>query len=230
MRLGRDEIALWTLDLAGCAAPECLSPEERARADATLAPEPRRRRIGARVALRRVLGGYLGVAPAEVPILTDPLGKPRLERGPAFNLSHSEDVMLLAVGDAAAIGVDLDLRGRLDGDWRGVARTAFSEDEQRQLEAMPEGARAEAAVRCWVRKEAYAKARGAGFAYGFKSFTVRTAEAGAGSLLIEDLQDPGATGAWRLRDIDAPSSFVASLAHSRDAARIQHRQLSELNP
>lgn len=230
MRLAKGEIALWKLDLTGCGAPEILSPEERARADAAVAPVQRRRRFAARAALRQVLAAYLDVAPAEVAILTDPHGKPRLERGPAFNLSHSEDVMLLAVGDGVEIGVDLERRGRLDGDWRGVARTAFSDGEQRQLAALSEDQRAEAAVRCWVRKEAYAKARGPGFAYGFKSFTVRIEKGGADSLLIEDVQDPGAPGAWRLRDINAPSPFVASLAHSGGEAQIRHRLMSELNP
>lgn len=230
MSMRPGEITLWTLDLQRPGAPEVLSPEELARADAAVDSLQRRRRISARTALRHVLGACLDLPPAEVPILTDPQGKPHLARGPAFNLSHSEDLMLLAIGGMPAVGVDLDVDDRLDADWRSVARAAFSQAERRRLEALPEHERARAAVRCWVRKEAYAKARGAGFAYGFKSFTVRIETAGADTLLIEDGQDPDAPGAWRLRDVDAPPSFVASLAHCGGAAQIRHARLSELTP
>lgn len=229
MRLAPGEIALWTVALDGPGAPELLSPEERARADAAVRPELRRRRICARSALRRILGAYLAVDPATVAIVTGEHGKPRLAQGPAFNLSHTEDLMLVAVADRGEVGVDVELRGRLDKTWRNFARRSFSPGEMRQLEAAPLTMQAEAALRVWVRKEAYAKARGAGFAYGFPSFTVRIEEGDSANLLEHDANDPAAATAWRLCDVKAPPAFYAACAHAAGGGPIRHRELSELN-
>lgn len=62
--------------------------------------------------------------------------------------------------------------------------------------------RGEAFGRCWVRKEAVAKALGAGLRLPFDPLDVRT----------DAVAVPGAAGAWRVRDLDAEFGYVGAVA------------------
>jgi 4'-phosphopantetheinyl transferase len=228
MRLAAGEIAVWTAALDGEGGGDWLAPQERARADRAIDPQERRRRIRARSVLRHILGAYVGAPPGALEFVTGLHGKPSLTTGPHFNLSHSGDVMMLAICANAPVGLDVDRRGRLDADWRAVAARTFSEDERAQLLRMPEAERPDVALRGWVRKEAYAKARGAGFAYGFTSFTVRLGAGGEGALLVADDKDAGAVAAWSLQDLAPPPGFAASLAYAGSARVVRHREYREL--
>jgi 4'-phosphopantetheinyl transferase len=228
VRLGSGVIAVWTATLDGEGSPDWLTPEERARADSALDPQERRRRVCARSVLRHVLGAYVGAPPGALQFVTDAHGKPRLANGPQFNLSHSGEVMMLAVCAVGPVGLDVDRCGRLDADWDAVTARTFSEGERAQLLRMPEAERPCAALRGWVRKEAYAKARGAGFAYGFTAFTVRLDAGMDGALLAADDKDARAVAAWSLRDLVAPSGFAASLAHESVAPTLDYRAYENL--
>jgi 4'-phosphopantetheinyl transferase len=228
MRLDAGEIAIWYVPLHGEGDLAWLTGPELALAEAALDPQIRRRRTCARTALRHILGAYIGASPPDVPLQVDPGGKPRVSGGPPFNLAHCGEAMLLAVSAAGEVGVDLEACGRLDSDWRSIAELAFSIDERRELTSLPPGEQSSAALRTWVRKEAYAKARGAGFAYGFRSFTVRQASSVDESILVEDMRDRRATAAWRVLDLAAPRGFVASLAHAGREAMIRRCTYAEL--
>ena len=228
MRQETGEIAIWYVPLHGEGELVWLTASERAFADAALDRQIRRRRICARTELRRILGAYIGASPAAVPLEADPGGKPRVSGGPPFNLSHSGEVMLLAVSAAGEVGVDLEACGRLDADWWSIAERAFSTEERRRLLSLPSAEQSSAALQTWVRKEAYAKARGAGFAYGFRSFTVRKASSVCEPILVEDTRDRDAAAAWRLVDLAAPHGFVACLAHVGREAMIRRCSYAEL--
>jgi 4'-phosphopantetheinyl transferase len=228
MRLEAGEIAIWYVPLDRAGELAWLTAAERAMAEAALDPQIRRRRTCARTELRRILGAYIGAYPAAVPLEVDPGGKPRVSGGPPFNLAHCGEVMLLAVSAAGEVGVDLETFGRLDSDWWSIAELAFSTDERRELASLPPAEQSSAALRTWVRKEAYAKARGAGLAYGFRSFTVRMATSVDESILVDDMRDRDAAAAWRVLDLAAPHGFVASLAHAGREAMIRRRSYAEL--
>src|SRR5205809_526881 len=78
-----DEAHVWAVPLVmrKSAADEmarALTPEEHQRASEFRFDDPRRRFVIARGALRRLLGGYLGIRPADVTIELDANQKPRL--------------------------------------------------------------------------------------------------------------------------------------------------------
>jgi 4'-phosphopantetheinyl transferase len=223
------EITVWRIRLDNGGESECLNEAERAFAESAIDPQVRRRRIQARAALRHILGVCLDIPAAAVALSLQAHGKPRVEHGPPFNLTHCGELMLLAVSGAGEVGVDMEASGRMDEDWPAVAVRAFSLAEQHALAALPPAEQSEAALRAWVRKEAYAKARGAGFAYGFQSFTVRMIAHQEESLLMDDARDQEATSRWRLLDLAAPpDGFVASLAHAGHGAAIHYRDYGEL--
>jgi 4'-phosphopantetheinyl transferase len=76
-----------------------------------------------------------------------------------FNLCHSGELALLAVGLGLQLGVDVEMvRSDLGG--QEIAERYFSAPEVEKLLALAPENRVEAFFQCWTRKEAYIKARG----------------------------------------------------------------------
>jgi 4'-phosphopantetheinyl transferase len=144
-----------------------LSPLERQRHGALHQPDDRERFLLGRAALRRLLGVWLELAPVAVPIECGPHGKPRCPGGPEFNVSHSGDLILLALHPSRPVGVDVE-RPRPGLAWRPIARRVLPPAECEALEALAaagsEAAAADAFLLAWCRLEARLKARGEGFA------------------------------------------------------------------
>jgi 4'-phosphopantetheinyl transferase len=88
-----------------------LSAAERERAEAFLLPAPRRQFVIARSTLRTLLGRYLGVSPSACNFGFNAHGKPTLKPPSQlrFNVSHSSDIVLIAITKAVDIGVDVEV-------------------------------------------------------------------------------------------------------------------------
>ncbi|MFM8360450.1 MAG: 4'-phosphopantetheinyl transferase family protein, partial [Verrucomicrobiota bacterium] len=108
-------VAVWCVDLAREPDPAgaVLPAADWERARRFLHPEARRRHTRARARLRRLLGAALGLEPADVPLVTGPRGKPRLDPSAGlpdlrFNLAHAGDRAALALAWAREVGIDLE--------------------------------------------------------------------------------------------------------------------------
>jgi len=201
-----------------------LSPEERERLARLAHPDLRRRRILCRHALRHALGERLGLPPGQVPLGTGPQGKPMLDprnrdgrpvKTLHFNLSHTDHLALLAIGDRE-LGVDLEELGRLDSmDPRPVADRFFAPAERAALQSKAPGlARDIEFLRIWTRKEALIKAVGRGLHCPLDAFAVPTGPLPADGT---DVGCPeGSLRRWRLFDIREEDAgrpdWVAALA------------------
>ncbi|WFB09336.1 4'-phosphopantetheinyl transferase superfamily protein [Streptomyces sp. LX-29] len=180
-RLVGAEVEVWTAPVPRRltdAALACLSAPEHARALSFGEPLRRHEFVAGRALARRVLAARLGVRPAEVALAEDPAGRPYLAtdrrlatlrrteaRVGDFNLSHSDGLVLLALtGSAhARVGVDVErLHPRPCAD--RLAARYFSTEERRRLArcAGHEERGLGEWYRIWTRREALAKARGAG--------------------------------------------------------------------
>lgn len=156
-------VDLWRIDLdaASAGADGLLSAEERARAARFVFERDRRRFAGGRAALRRLLAGYGGGRAGALALGARPGGKPFLADGPPFNLSHSAEAGLLAVGGEREVGVDLERIRPLE-DLAALAASALAPAEQAAWRAG--GGDGPAFLRIWTRKEAALKALGVGLA------------------------------------------------------------------
>lgn len=187
-----------------------LSTAELERACLLKSDLARNRYIAGRGKLRDILGGYLGIDPAEVRIATGEQGKPFLADDTVdlrFNLSHVDDVLVLAVAAGIEVGVDIE-RIETDKPIHDMARLVFSRREQEELLATPVPQQIEAFYRCWVSKEACLKACGRGFSLPGSSFDVPMCfEEPPMQTLINCNQS-----FWHVRDIDVPDRYCAAVA------------------
>lgn len=160
------DVHVWCIDLQAPAAAssQCLDEAELERARRFVHSDDARRYVRAHVALRAIVGAYLGCEPVRVAFVQEAQGKPRLigpRAGLHFNLSHSKELALLALGAGGELGVDVEaVRADLPG--ADLATAVLDARELEQLADLPEAAQAEPFVTCWTRKEACLKALGLG--------------------------------------------------------------------
>jgi 4'-phosphopantetheinyl transferase len=233
--LPENQVDIWRIDLVR--QPDeiqhyrrVLSHDEIERADRFYFEKHRRRFIVARAAMRQVLGRYASIAPGKLAFSYGARGKPELAGGPLaggpkerliqFNLSHSEDLALLAVAQGLVLGVDVELVNP-EFSTDEIAERFFSPGEVRCLQALPAGARAEAFFSCWTRKEAYIKALGEGLHVPLDSFEVAFAP-GIPAALLQVKVDPREVERWRMYDIEVPAGFKAALVVEGRGHRVRH--------
>jgi len=192
-----------------------LSPEERAVAAGFDSPDRRRSYVVAHALLRSILGRVAGVAPNELVFRYGQRGKPELAgsvQNLQFNMSHSRDVMLVAVAHGRRVGVDIE---HIDepGDVRRIAARFLSPRDRDAIERLPADRQRDAFLRCWTRKEAYMKARGDGISRPLDDFEVGDpADAGRQPRLFKASGDPNEAERWELADVPAPRGFMAAIA------------------
>jgi 4'-phosphopantetheinyl transferase len=163
-------VHLWWADLARNESKinrfqELLSPSERDRAGRFRTAETYRRFVAARGILRTLLGGYLAVDPAEVPLSVGDHGKPRLAGSLPplyFNVSHADDLAVYAFAAEYEVGVDVE-RIQPVAEWEAIATSYFEDPEAATLATLPETQRASAFIGAWTRHEARLKVSGQGW-------------------------------------------------------------------
>ena len=137
-----------------------LSTDERARAGRFHFERDRHRYICARGSLRQLLSRYVDVRAEEFTFSYGPHGKPalsgRFHGALAFNVSHSDQLTLVAIGRGIELGVDVEAVRAFD-DADRIASTFFAPRENERLRRLPDGVRTDAFFACWTRKEAYSE-------------------------------------------------------------------------
>lgn len=174
--------------------------------------------IVARGALRLLLSGYTGIPADELVFQYSENGKPFLvstassrlqeERGRqgcppheiAFNVSHSGDWVVLAIGRNRNIGVDVE-KIRREMDVMSIASRYFTPEET----ALIEQAEDPHAVffNLWSRKEAYVKAIGSGLFRELSSFSV--------PIIGNELPEVGEKDGWIFQRLEAGSKYAAAV-------------------
>jgi 4'-phosphopantetheinyl transferase len=192
-----------------------LSPSEADRARAFRDPADGRRFAAFRAALRSILGDYLGLPPAAVPIGVAPSGKPRLAPAAVsdgapplvFSLAHAAGFGLVAVA-REPVGVDIETAAAARFEPR-LAPRVLSAAERAVHTALPPDTRAGAFLRLWTRKEAYLKATGEGLARDPATVTVSADET---ARLIAVDGRPGEAARWHLHHLEPWPGTVGALA------------------
>jgi 4'-phosphopantetheinyl transferase len=217
LNLTAKEVHIWHIALAADenairACRKLLPADEVERADRFYFERDRRRFTIAHGAMRQVLGRYVNNPPEELKFLYGTKGKPELS-SPGdtikFNLSHSDELALLAVAQGLTLGVDVEFV-KLDFGGQEIAERFFSEHEVNTLLALPMEERAQAFFSCWTRKEAYIKAVGEGLSLPLDSFDVAFGP-GVSPALLRVAACADEVSRWSMYDIPVPQEYKAAL-------------------
>ncbi|GAC1366568.1 MAG: hypothetical protein NVSMB4_21180 [Acidimicrobiales bacterium] len=166
-----------------CSAAELASAAGRRRGQRWLA---------SRTVLRSVVGGELDLDPAEVIFEVAPSGKPHLPRKDLhFSLSHSAELVAVAVSCDGVVGVDIEAPRTLHRPDR-LARRIYTSDEYDRWSEELDPARTQSLLRQWTRMEAMLKATGEGLGAGMRGAVARLVTEG---WTVRDLALAGGVGA-----------------------------------
>jgi 4'-phosphopantetheinyl transferase len=201
-----------------------LSPDEIARANRFHFENDRIHFTRCRSALRSVLAGYLAIPAVEIRFDYLATGKPRLaaEQNPRalqFNVSHSANMALIAVGSERRLGVDIE-KTRSEVDTAALAERFFSLRERAGLRVLPDHLRVAGFYACWTRKEAFLKATGDGLSFPLADFSVTT-HPDLDPELEEIRGNTDARKQWLLADLGGVDGYRATVASEHSYSSLE---------
>lgn len=221
-------VQLWLAHVGECSevlerhSHACLSDAEIAHCARFADPADRHRALLARLLLRWALSHGYPLSPADWRFTRNHQGKPALA-WPAlpvtFNLSHSGDVVICALGQHCELGVDVEQvapRERL----LALARRFFSADECAQLGGLSGAAQHDAFYDIWTAREAYFKALGCGltgFADPEASAVATTTALGWQRRRVAEIPDYRIALCWRPNGPTPDRRAIATVRYSAAA-------------
>jgi 4'-phosphopantetheinyl transferase len=162
-----------------------------------------------------VLQEYAGQPADHIRFVTNPFGKPSVVGATEvwFNLSHADDLAVVAVSREAEIGVDVEA---IQPNFNSSEMTrCFTVAE---LAQMREGS-ASVFFKFWTRKEAVLKAEGTGLSIGLTNIDVSRAP----NELVKVETDSGRL--WRVNDLEAADGYAGALAGPPGEWLVRYRHL-----
>jgi len=197
-----------------------LDEKEKERSERFKFYKHRKRFIASHGFMRSVLSLYLDTPAEQLEFNTGEKGKPELilakeQPDLRFNLSHSNNLALLAIRQSDEVGVDVEFMERRN-EWNKIIKRFFTEPEQKAIFSLPEDQQRAAFFKVWTRKEAHMKVTGQGLYLSPTQFTVSTPPEAA--KFIEHLNGDD-NNDWHMQDILLPEMFneyVACLSTARE--------------
>ncbi|MEN8446510.1 MAG: 4'-phosphopantetheinyl transferase superfamily protein [Cyanobacteria bacterium J06555_13] len=163
----------------------CLSAAEQAKANRFRFDKDKRRYVVARGSLRHLLSNQLGLAPAEIEFCYGDYGKPFVQAPRQrsalakestgdltfhFNLSHSGEMALCALGNHQTVGVDIEHMKPIKR-LESMMERCFSAREQQQIRSASRPF--QSFLQYWTCKEAYLKAIGMGLTQSMQTIEIQ---------------------------------------------------------
>ncbi|MEQ8839184.1 MAG: 4'-phosphopantetheinyl transferase superfamily protein [Lacipirellulaceae bacterium] len=213
-----EKIVVWTISLDQPVeiveqCYESLPAKERAKADRYKVEPARRAFVLARWALRAKLAERLECKPLGIHFRYGEYDKPYLAEpatcGLGFNVSHSGDWAMVAIGPFEVLGVDIE-RLRQVNNLDSLARTVFCQEELEKWLNETEELRPEHHFRKWTQKEACLKATGVGLSTPMTKLSVKE---DGGRLLLDAPSGPIMdANPWALQTFSHLDCYFVSLA------------------
>ena len=205
-----------------------LSPDEQERAARFVFARDRQRFVAAHLLLRRLLARHLRTTPAEVCFSSDRNGKPTLSgyaHPPSFNLSHSQDAVVIAISLGGEVGIDIEAI-RPVAEAERIAARFFAPGEIEAFRSVALAERERAFFSCWTRKEAFVKAVGSGLRHALRSFEV-TLRPGEPARIVHAGTMASEARGWTLTELPAVPGYVGALAARGNPRAIHYHAWSD---
>jgi 4'-phosphopantetheinyl transferase len=160
-----------------------LNQEEQQQAARYHFERDRTRFIAARGLLRYLLSAYLNKPAVDIVFQYGPQGKPTVTDSTIqFNVSHSDDRILIGIGYHHPLGVDVEHMTRtIEVD--SIATRFFTANEARQIQALSGVAQRRAFFNVWTRKEALLKTIGSGLSLSLQACEVSVGDETVSTIL-----------------------------------------------
>jgi len=231
VNIGLNEAHVWMAFTNECKPPpgKCealLSPDEKIRSARFKFARDRQRYVFGKGLLRELLSLYLAVPAEKIQFADGARGKPRLAKTREqlqdirFNVSDAGDGFACAIAIGREVGVDIESVDEVK-DREKIAEQFFTPGEATAISKLRPASRNLGFLRCWTRKEAYAKAKGEGLYLNLRGFEVFESLEKEPTLRVEG--DPIETSRWTLVDLEMPDGYVGALAVEGQDVRVECR-------
>lgn len=172
-----------------------------------------------RALVRCALSSYVAsIREAEWRFVTNEYGRPAIANAHTpplqFNISHTRDLIVMALCLEGELGVDVEHSDRR-GQTVEIAERFFSPREVTQLRAMPGSFQRDRFFDLWTLKESYIKARGMGLSIPLNSFTFSFPADTSIELHVEPSAGDCAVG-WRFWQLSPTATHKIALAYRND--------------
>lgn len=187
----------------------CLTYDEKQRWQRYYFAQDRDYFLKTRYAAKRILANYLECEASSIVWYLGEQEKPYLINSHyQFNLSHSGQYALLAVGYQHPLGIDIESINALTNCLE-IAQRFFSVEEINQLERLAETPQQlkDAFFKIWTAKESLIKALGTGLSLSLTAFAVDVSN----TLSLIRL-DQGNQNQWQLHQLAIAPGYQAALA------------------
>jgi 4'-phosphopantetheinyl transferase len=194
----------------------------------------RRRYLTTRVLIRTVLSRYSATPPTAWRFHANRYGRPEIandgdaERSLSFNVSHTSDVILMAVTRDNVVGVDIESVNRAP-EALDIAERFFSSDEVEALRALPAPLQYDRFFELWTLKEAYIKARGMGLSIPLDSFSFDLREDATIGFSVR-ARAGDTTAGWRFWQLRPFPGHVAAVCITKRCGPRQQLWLRKIVP
>jgi len=190
-----------------------LSDDEMKRANRFVFEKDKKNFIIKRGVQRQILSYYLNVEPQKIIFTYNEYGKPNIDKTLNhqkinFNVSHSNNKIILGIVKNKHIGIDIENITSLK-PYDDVINRYFSKYEILKFNSLSNSLRQKAFFATWTRKEAYIKAQGLGLSYPLNKFSV-SIDPNSNTQLIDDENCDIST--WSLEEILSSDDYIAAIA------------------
>jgi 4'-phosphopantetheinyl transferase len=211
-----------------------MTPEEQQQQGRFYFPVDRKRYLVTRALLRAVLSRYAAIEPKDWAFVANAYGRPAIAnadqaaRRISFNLSHTNNLILLGVACELAIGVDVE-NYLVRQPSVEIAERFFAPDEVTDLRAVPQARRHERFFEYWTLKESYIKARAMGLSIPLDRFSFHFGgDAGVGLSMDPDFDDHPSR--WRFWQFRPATGYLAAVCVEREADVIPRLTVRKIIP
>lgn len=211
-QIGKNEIHIWRFKIdvyekISDSYFDYLTEEELNRVEKLRKINDKKQFIIAHTFIRILLSNYLKIPLQQISLNRDTHGKIMLEGGGrniSFNLSHSDDWVVLAFSKYKDLGVDIERIHDIQ-DFLQIAEHFFRKEECEYISKTDAESPLCKFYKVWTIKEAFVKATGEGLSRSLKTFSV-----GRDSI-IRIQADQNALGVWRYFTLDIDRNYAATV-------------------
>ena len=202
---------------------QVLTTAERQRAAKFINPTHGDRWTVARGYLRQILSHYLNCSPVQIVFTYGQQGKPAIEHSKLqFNLSHSHDRAVYAIGSKYPVGIDIEYIYPLPA--ADLVDRFFSTTERSIFHSLPASQQQAAFFHAWTQKEAYLKACGTGLSTPLDQIEVSIDPSTPAAIISAPLD-----GIWQIQKLDISPEYAGAIVIGGEYCEVNYLTHSDIS-